>query len=42
MRKIVLLAAILMGSLTFAATEAAAVVCVKGVYRAGCVARAAL
>ncbi len=37
MRKFALLALILAGSLSLLTTEASAVVCAKGVYRAGCV-----
>ncbi len=37
MRKFALFGLILAGSLSLVATEASAVVCAKGVYRAGCV-----
>ncbi len=37
MRKIVILGLALAGSLSLFATEASAVVCARGVYRAGCV-----
>ena len=37
MKKIALLGLVLAGSLSVFATEASAVVCAKGVYRAGCV-----
>ncbi len=37
MRKIAILGLVLAGSLSLFATEASAVVCAKGVYRAGCV-----
>jgi len=37
MRKIAILGLALAGSLSLFATEASAVVCAKGVYRAGCV-----
>ncbi len=37
MKKIAILGLVLAGSLSVFATEASAVVCAKGVYRAGCV-----
>ena len=37
MRKLLILGIVLAGSLSMLATEASAVVCAKGVYRAGCV-----